>query len=52
LKGESVARESVKRKLGAVGRVVGYSADGNEVSAEAEESPLLENVTRKRLVKT
>jgi hypothetical protein len=31
---------------------VGYSPDSNEVSAEAEESPLLEAVTRDRLVKT
>jgi hypothetical protein len=30
-------------------RVVGYSLDSNEVSAEAEESPLLETVTRERL---
>jgi hypothetical protein len=32
--------------------VVGYSPDSKDVSAEAEESPLLEAVTRKRLVKT
>jgi hypothetical protein len=33
-------------------RVVGYSLDTNEVSAEAEEPPPLEAVTRERLVKT
>jgi hypothetical protein len=33
-------------------RYVGYSPDSNEVRAEAEESPLLEAVTRERLVKT
>jgi hypothetical protein len=32
--------------------VVGYSPDSNDVSTEAEESPLLEAVTRKRLLKT
>jgi hypothetical protein len=32
-------------------RAVGYSPDSNEVSAEAEESPLLEAVTWERLVK-
>jgi hypothetical protein len=32
--------------------VVGYSPDSNDVSTEAEESPLLRAVTRKRLVKT
>jgi hypothetical protein len=31
---------------------VGYSPDSNDVSAEAEETPLLRSVTRKRLVKT
>jgi hypothetical protein len=31
---------------------VGYSPDINEVSAEAEDSPLLEAVTRERLAKT
>jgi hypothetical protein len=29
-----------------------YSPDSNDVSVEAEESPLLEAVTRKRLLKT
>jgi hypothetical protein len=33
-------------------RVVGYSPDSNEMSAKADESPLLEAVTRERLVKT
>jgi hypothetical protein len=33
-------------------RVLGYSPDSIEVSTEAEESPLLEAVTRERLVKT
>jgi hypothetical protein len=32
--------------------IVRYSPDSNEVSTEAEESPLLEAATRKRLVKT
>jgi hypothetical protein len=32
-----------------VQRVVGYSPDSNEASAEAEESPLFEAVTRERL---
>jgi hypothetical protein len=31
--------------------VVGYSLDSNEVSTEAEESPLLRAVTNQRLVK-
>jgi hypothetical protein len=31
---------------------VGYLPDSNEVSKEAEETQLLETVTRKRLVKT
>jgi hypothetical protein len=31
---------------------VGYSPDSNGVSTEAEESPLLEAVTKQRLVKT
>jgi hypothetical protein len=31
---------------------VEYSPDNNEVSAEAEETPLLEAVIRERLVKT
>jgi hypothetical protein len=31
--------------------VVGYSPDNNDVSTEAEESPLLRSVTGKRLVK-
>jgi hypothetical protein len=31
---------------------VGYSPDSKEVSAEAQETPLLEAVTRERLVKT
>jgi hypothetical protein len=35
-----------------VQRVVGYSPDSNEVIAEAGESPMLETVTRERLVKT
>jgi hypothetical protein len=38
--------------VGAVSRVVGYSLDSKEVSAEAGDSPLLETVTRERLVKT
>jgi hypothetical protein len=33
-------------------KVVGYSLDSNKVNAEVEESPLIEAVTRKRLVKT
>jgi hypothetical protein len=33
-------------------RAVGYSPDSIEESAEAEESPLLEAVARKLLVKT
>jgi hypothetical protein len=33
-------------------RVVEYQPAGNEVSTEADESPLLEVVTRKRLVAT
>jgi hypothetical protein len=41
-------RESVKRRLS---RCSSGPAD-NEVSAEAEDSPLLEAVTRERLVKT
>jgi hypothetical protein len=32
--------------------VVGYSPDNNDVSTEAEESPLLEIVAREGLVKT
>jgi hypothetical protein len=32
------------------GTVVGYSPGSNEVSAEPEESPLLEDVTRERLM--
>jgi hypothetical protein len=36
----------VKRRLSGV---VGYSPDRNEVNAEADESPLLEAVTRERL---
>jgi hypothetical protein len=51
LKRERVARASVKRRLGPVGKVVGYSPEGNEVSVKAEESQPLENVTRERLVK-
>jgi uncharacterized protein YpmB len=35
-----------------LGRVVVYLPESNEVSAEAEESPLLEAVTKERLVKT
>jgi hypothetical protein len=31
---------------------VGYSADSNDVSTEAKESPLLESVVREWLVKT
>jgi hypothetical protein len=31
---------------------VGYLPHGNEASAEAEESPMLETVTREQLVKT
>jgi hypothetical protein len=31
--------------------VMGYSTDSNDVSTEAEESPLLRSVTGKRLVK-
>jgi hypothetical protein len=31
---------------------VGYSPDSNDVSTEAEESPLLRAVTKQRLVKT
>jgi hypothetical protein len=33
-------------------RFMGYSPDSNEVIAETEESPLLEAVTRERLVMT
>jgi hypothetical protein len=43
---ERVVRESVKRRLGAVSRVLGYSPDSKEARAEAEESPQLEAVTR------
>jgi hypothetical protein len=32
--------------------VVGYSPDNNDMSTEAEESPLLRAVTKQRLVKT
>jgi hypothetical protein len=32
--------------------VLGYSLDSNDVSTEAEESPLLRAVTKQRLVKT
>jgi hypothetical protein len=32
--------------------VVGYSPDSNDVSIEAEESPLLEAAARERLLKT
>jgi hypothetical protein len=45
---ERVVRESMKRRLSRCSLKPG----GNEVSAEAEESPLLEAVTRERLVKT
>jgi hypothetical protein len=34
-----------------VSSVVGYSPDSNDVNTEAEESPLLKSVARKRLVK-
>jgi hypothetical protein len=34
------------------GSVVGYSPDINDVSTEAEESPLLRSVTEQQLVKT
>jgi hypothetical protein len=30
-------------------KVVGYSPDSNQVSAEAEESPLLEAITKERM---
>jgi hypothetical protein len=43
---ERLLRESVKRRL-----VVGYSPNSNEVSVEAEESVLLEAVTRELLLK-
>jgi hypothetical protein len=39
-------------EFSSVQRVVGYSPDNNEVSAKAEESPLLEAIARERLVKT
>jgi hypothetical protein len=32
--------------------VLGYALDSNDVSTETEESPLLEVVSRKRLVET
>jgi hypothetical protein len=43
---ERLLRESVKRRL-----VAGYSPNSNEVSVEAEESLLLEAVTRELLLK-
>jgi hypothetical protein len=42
---------SVICKVESVSSLVGYSPDSNDVSTEAEESPLLRSVTRKRLVK-
>jgi hypothetical protein len=42
-------RKRARRRLCGV---VGYSPDRNEVSAQAEESPLLEAVTRERLENT
>jgi hypothetical protein len=45
---ERVVGEFVKRKLSWCSR----EPAGNEVSAEAEESPLLEAVSREQLVKT
>jgi hypothetical protein len=32
--------------------VVGYSPESNDVSTEAEESPLLRSITKQRLLKT
>jgi hypothetical protein len=46
---QRVVMESVKRRLSAI---VEHSPESNEVSVEAEESPLLEAITRERLVKT
>jgi hypothetical protein len=37
-------------KFREVSLVAGYSPDSNDVSTEADESPLLRSVTRKRLV--
>jgi hypothetical protein len=34
------------------GSVVGYLPDSNDMSTEAEESPLLRSITRKQLVET
>jgi hypothetical protein len=43
----------MKRRLSwSKSSVVGYSPDSNDVSTEDEESPLLEAVTRERLMKT
>jgi hypothetical protein len=46
------AREAEKRlRCSSVdSSVVGYSPDNNDVSTEAEESPLLEAVVRERLM--
>jgi hypothetical protein len=45
---ERIVGESVKRRLSRCSK----EPAGNEVNKEAEESPLLETVTRERLVKT
>jgi hypothetical protein len=49
----SSAREAEKRRCynSVESAVVGYSLDSNDVSTEAEESPLLRFVTKQRLVK-
>jgi hypothetical protein len=39
------------QKLISFKRVVGYSLDSNEVSAEVEEYPVLEAITREQMVK-
>jgi hypothetical protein len=50
----SSARESEKRwsYISVDSSVVGYSPDSNDVSTEAEDSPLLRTVTKQRLMKT
>jgi DNA-binding protein Fis len=45
---QECVRESVKRKLSRMSR----ETAGKDVRAEAEETPLLEAVTREQLVKT
>jgi hypothetical protein len=47
-----LCRDVIARTVGAMSSVVAYTPDSNEVSAEAEESPLLRVVTKQRLGKT